>query len=66
MDKGIRSVRDHSVGDLICRTRVETPVNLTARQKELLRELDDTLSGASHKHMPTIERWMDGIKNFFQ
>ena len=64
--KGIHSVRERSVGDLICRTRVETPVNLTARQRELLRELDDTLSDGSHKHTPKVGRWMEGIKNFFE
>lgn len=62
--KGIKSKHDYFTGDLICRTRIETPVNLTARQKELLRELDASL-GSSHKHTPKVGRWMEGIKNFF-
>ena len=32
--KGVRPVRGGPVGDLLCRVVVETPVNLTARQKE--------------------------------
>jgi DnaJ-class molecular chaperone len=35
-------VRSHSHGDLLCHVVVETPVNLTDRQKELLRELDES------------------------
>ncbi len=33
--KGIRNVRSHAQGDLMCHVLVETPVNLTDRQKEL-------------------------------
>ena len=39
--KGIKGVRSHTHGDLMCHVVVETPVNLTERQKELLRELLD-------------------------
>ena len=35
--KGIKGVRSSTHGDLLCHVVVETPVNLTARQKELLR-----------------------------
>ena len=35
--KGIKGVRSSSHGDLLCHVVVETPVNLTARQRELLR-----------------------------
>jgi hypothetical protein len=41
--KGIKGVRSHTHGDLLCHVVVETPVNLTDRQKELLRELDESL-----------------------
>lgn len=37
--KGVRPVRSSMVGDLLCRIVVETPVNLTSRQRELLKEL---------------------------
>ena len=39
--KGIKGVRSQSLGDLLCHVVVETPVNLTARQKELLQELEE-------------------------
>ena len=38
--KGIKGVRSHAHGDLLCHVVVETPVNLTPRQKELLQELE--------------------------
>ena len=38
--KGIKGVRSHAHGDLLCHVVVETPVHLTERQKELLRELE--------------------------
>jgi len=37
--QGIRGVRSREHGDLLCHVVVETPVNLTDRQRELLREL---------------------------
>ena len=40
--KGVKSVRSHSHGDLMCRVVVETPVNLTARQRELLKDFEAT------------------------
>ena len=64
--KGVKSVRSASVGDLLCRVVVETPVNLTARQKELLQEFAKTLSGAEDKHSPRTTSWLDGVKKFFE
>ena len=65
--KGVKPVRGGPQGDLICRVMVETPVNLTDRQKELLTELDETLQGSSAlKHSPTSTGWLDGVKKFFE
>ncbi|MDR2874832.1 MAG: molecular chaperone DnaJ, partial [Methylobacillus sp.] len=38
--KGIKALRGNDYGDLMCHVTVETPVKLTERQKELLRELE--------------------------
>ncbi len=62
--KGVRSVRGGDVGDLICRVVVETPVNLTARQKELLQEFEASLNG--DRHNPKASSWLDGVKKFFE
>ncbi|KLV07673.1 molecular chaperone DnaJ [Photobacterium ganghwense] len=64
--KGVKSVRGGAVGDLICKLVVETPVNLSTRQKELLQELEETLGGsAAKKHKPKSEGFFDGVKKFF-
>ncbi|WP_028117369.1 molecular chaperone DnaJ [Ferrimonas senticii] len=63
--KGVKSVRSHAVGDLICKVIVETPVNLTSRQKELLEELETSFEGNSNKHRPKAEGFFDGVKKFF-
>lgn len=60
--KGIKHLRGGGSGDLICQANVETPINLTSRQIELLAELGNSLSGA--KHSPRSENWVDGIKKF--
>ncbi|MCG9711983.1 molecular chaperone DnaJ [Shewanella insulae] len=64
--KGVKSVRSHAVGDLLCKVVMETPVNLSDKQKELLREFDKTLTGSSKKHSPKAEGFFDGVKKFFQ
>ncbi|MCY4045789.1 MAG: molecular chaperone DnaJ [Cellvibrionales bacterium] len=65
--KGIKPVRGGTVGDLLCRVVVETPVNLTSKQKELLEQLQETFEtdGNSHKHSPKRKSWFDGVKSFF-
>jgi molecular chaperone DnaJ len=64
--KGVKSVRGGVVGDLICRVLVETPVNLTERQKELLRQLEETMQAGGEKHSPHSSSWLDGVKSFFE
>jgi molecular chaperone DnaJ len=64
--KGVKPVRGGSVGDLICRVLVETPVNLTERQKELLRELDESVQAGGDRHSPHSSSWLDGVKSFFE
>ncbi len=64
--KGVKPVRGGSTGDLICKVMVETPVHLTDRQKELLREFESTLSDSGRKHSPHHTSWMDGVKKFLE
>ena len=64
--KGVRSVRGGGVGDLICRVSVETPVNLTRKQKELLEAFDESLRGSKKTHDPKASSWLDSVKRFFE
>ena len=63
--KGIKGVRSHGHGDLMCHVVVETPVSLTERQKELLRELESINVKDGSRHNPRAKSWMDKVKDFF-
>jgi molecular chaperone DnaJ len=63
--KGIKGVRSHAIGDLHCHVVVETPVNLTERQKELLREFESISQKDRDRHTPRAKSWMDKVKEFF-
>lgn len=64
--KGVRSVRSRSEGDLYCRVVVETPVNLTADQRELLKQFEATFTGEdARKHSPKSATFIDGVKGFW-
>ena len=61
--KGIPSLRSRVPGDLHCRVRVETPVNLNKRQKELLSELGREIAG--DRHSPMHSNWLSRLRQFF-
>lgn len=64
--KGMKSVRGHAPGDLLCRVVIETPVNLSKEQKELLTQLEESLNGSKKTHSPRSSSWFDGVKKFFE
>ena len=63
--KGIRNVRNQGVGDLLCHVVGETPVNLTERQKELLREFEEIARENAERHNPRSKSWFDRMREFF-
>ncbi|HEX7114925.1 MAG TPA: molecular chaperone DnaJ [Steroidobacter sp.] len=65
-EKGVKPVRGGPTGDLFCRVVVETPVNLTEEQKELLRKFDESVRKSSRNHSPRERTWLDGVKRFFE
>ncbi len=65
-DRGVRSVRSRMPGDLYCKAVVETPVNLTAEQRELLERFEATFVGeGARKHSPRSSTFLDGVKGFW-
>lgn len=64
--KGVTSVHGSGTGDLLCRVSVETPINLTPRQRELLRELEESTQQGGTRHSPQAHGWLDGVKGFFE
>ncbi|QUS36052.1 molecular chaperone DnaJ [Falsirhodobacter algicola] len=59
--KGMPSLRGAGLGDMMIELAVETPVNLTARQKEILREFD-TLSTDNN---PEGQSFFSKVKSFW-
>ena len=64
--KGIKGVRSHAPGDLFCHVAVETPVNLTTRQKELLQEFAGLSEQDAARHHPRSKSWYETVKEFFE
>ena len=60
--KGVPHVENGRKGDLVVHLRVVTPRNLTKRQEELLRELEEI----DVKHVPPERKsWLDRVREFF-
>ena len=59
--KGMPHLRGQGVGDLYIELAVETPVNLTARQKELLAEFE----AESARNNPDSEDFLSRVKGFW-
>jgi molecular chaperone DnaJ len=64
-DKGVKPVRGGARGDLFCRVVVETPVHLSTDQKDLIRQLEETLKQNSDRHAPREQGFFEGVKRFF-
>ncbi|HLE65643.1 MAG TPA: molecular chaperone DnaJ [Burkholderiales bacterium] len=64
--KGIKGVRSQAPGDLYCHVVVETPVNLTERQRELLREFEAISQRDAARHTPRTKSWFEKVREFFE
>ena len=65
-DRGVKSVRSRHPGDLYCKVEVETPVNLTPEQRELLEKFEATFVGDdARKHSPKSATFLDGVRGFW-
>jgi len=64
--KGVRSVRGGSIGDLLCRVLVETPIHLNRKQKDLLQAFDESIRDSKKTHDPKATSWLDNVKRFFE
>jgi molecular chaperone DnaJ len=63
--KGVKPVRGGITGDLICRVNVETPVKLSNKQKELIKEFEKSIQKDGKQHSPKHASWGDRMKKFF-
>ncbi len=63
--KGLKALRSAVVGDLYCHIVVETPVNLTERQKELLEEFEKISTGLDRAQTPRQKSFVDKLRDLF-
>ncbi len=61
--KGMSVLRSSAHGDMYIEVQVETPVNLTKKQKDLLRELD---KDSTHRISPAADSFFDRVKEFWE
>lgn len=61
--KGITAIRHGGAGDLLCQVKIETPVNLNKKQKELLKEFSES---CGKKHHPESDSFFGKMKSFFE
>lgn len=59
--KGMPALRGGGAGDMMIELAVETPVNLTARQKEILREFDSL----SEENSPENKDFLKSVRGFW-
>jgi molecular chaperone DnaJ len=64
-DKGVKPVRGGTRGDLFCRVVVETPVHLSTEQRELIRQLEQSIQGNAARHAPREKGFLEGVRRFF-
>lgn len=64
--KGMPIMKSESGGDLFIEVAVETPVNLSAKQKDLLKQLDESLGGKSaSKHNPQSSGFIKKVQELW-
>jgi molecular chaperone DnaJ len=61
--KGMPQLRSRDRGDLHVELVVETPVNLSAKQRKLLEEFAKECGQESH---PQTQGFFDSVKRFFE
>jgi len=61
--KGVPPIRHGSTGDLLCQVKIETPINLTSKQKELLKEF---LVSCGEKQHPEFNSFFGKMRSFFE
>jgi len=62
--KGMSVLRSNTRGDMYVQAQVETPVNLTKKQRELLRQFDD--AGGGRSHSPEAEGFFTKVKELWE
>ncbi|MGI4853034.1 MAG: molecular chaperone DnaJ, partial [Janthinobacterium lividum] len=60
--KGVPHLNSHGKGDLVVEVRIQTPGKLSKQQKDLLKQLGDTMKVENTPHAHGI---IDRVKDIF-
>ncbi|SFV63748.1 Chaperone protein DnaJ [hydrothermal vent metagenome] len=60
--KGVPSLKYRNTGDLFCKVKIETPVKLSSKQQELLKEFSES---CGEKHHPESGSFFKKMTSFF-
>ncbi|MAZ44409.1 MAG: molecular chaperone DnaJ [Legionellales bacterium] len=63
--KGVKTLRGHHTGDLMCHISVEIPQELNTEQVEHLKAFAQATKSDSNKHQPKVSSWLERLKDFF-
>lgn len=64
--QGVVPVRSSRPGNLYCNILVETPVNLSEEQRDLLKKFESTLQGeGARRHSPRTSTFVDNLKGLW-
>ena len=61
--KGMPAMRYKGSGDLLCQVKLETPVNLNSKQKQLLKDFSSSCNAKQH---PESNSFFGKMKSFFE
>ena len=61
--KGMPAMRYTGSGDLLCQVKLETPVNLNSKQKQLLKDFSSSCNAKQH---PESNSFFGKMKTFFE
>jgi molecular chaperone DnaJ len=63
--QGMPHLRSDARGDLYIEVYVETPVNLSKKQQEIFKQLDESLSKDSKSHSPQSDSFFNRVKSMW-
>jgi molecular chaperone DnaJ len=64
--KGMPILKSEALGDMFIEVAVETPVNLSAKQRDLLKQLDSSMGGKeAGKHSPESSGFMKKVREMW-
>ena len=64
--EGMPRLNSSQYGDIMVKVKVETPINLSKKQLEMIRNIKEGLDNDKVDHSPTTSGWKDKLKSLFK